>query len=73
MVIRQCDRCGKPYKPYRDNGKHKLIPGVNGMAFVCINTKGEYDNGKTDACDLCPECLDAVYKFVHEYNEEGEE
>lgn len=66
MIIRRCDRCGKAYTPYRDNGKHKLVPGVNGVAFVHINQKGEYDDGRTDAFDLCPECLDAVYKFILE-------
>ena len=64
MIIRRCDRCSTAYNPYKDNGTHKLVAGVNGIAFVHIDQKGEYDHGKTDACDLCPECLDAVYNFI---------
>lgn len=65
-VSRKCDRCGKHYDPYRDNGKHKVGYNVNGIAFVCMTNNGSYSGRETDGFDLCRECLDAAVKFMME-------
>lgn len=64
MIVRKCDRCGKCYEPYRDNGKHTIAKDVNGIAFVNIDIKGNYTGRSIDGYDLCPECLKAVIDFM---------
>lgn len=63
-VSKKCDRCGKHYDPYRDNGKHKIGYAVNGIAFVCMTNNDSNSGRVANGFDLCPNCLDAVVAFV---------
>lgn len=63
-IAKKCDRCGKYYEPYRDNGKHNINNDVNGIAFVHIKLNDGYSGIPADGHDLCRDCLDKVIEFI---------
>lgn len=61
MIAKKCDRCGTYYELY--NMQHN-VKKTNGIVFVNIDASSRYFTNTT--IDLCPECMDAVRKFVEQ-------
>ena len=57
---KECDRCGKLYKPYIDGNP----PGeYNAVVRVRVNSRGDILYS-THPVDLCEECMNKIRKFL---------
>lgn len=52
--INVCDRCGSPFKDIseRDVFVKKVVRNKNGVTY------------RNESIDLCPQCYEALYKFI---------
>lgn len=66
MLAIKCDRCGIYYEPYNVESNRKK---TNGIMFLNIDVKGNYYS--QTVVDLCPECMEAVRKFVQGVGDNG--
>ena len=55
-LAKKCDICGKLYEYYS---------GKNGLSIECVNMRGVVDR-TTRTYDCCPECMEALEKFIKE-------
>ena len=78
MRARKCDRCGRFYEQYvRDNKKCGLIfKKCKFNKIVCVHAAIEYgneietqlraDEDIVSEWDLCRDCADKLYNWLHE-------
>ena len=61
MIAKKCDRCGAYYETYNVEHNQKK---TSGMMFLNVDERRcYYDN---PVIDLCPECMEAVRKFIEQ-------
>lgn len=59
MKIRKCDRCKKPYTPYKMQNNNN---GVNTVGLVNMDMSDRVCSGVY--YDLCPNCMDKLVVWM---------
>ena len=70
-MIRQCDRCGAVFNPYRKviSDREKKPTAFVGVSIGIFNYKTEsLENDKITTYDLCPKCSRQLNAFMESPN-----
>lgn len=62
MRAKKCDRCGKYYEHYEGITQFRASEKANALLLIDRDLDEKYWERKT--CDLCPECMKMLERFV---------
>ena len=63
-AAKECDICGRLYKPYNKAHDSKK---TNGIMFINVTSDTKYY--ANECIDCCPECMESIRNFVNKLKE----
>lgn len=68
-LVRQCDRCGKTFRPYIKMAGCKSDSNYTRVHVMSAQyLENNYDGNKSKYWDLCPECAEKLNQFLENTN-----
>lgn len=66
-LVRQCDRCGKTFRPYIKMAGHKSNSNYTRVHVMSAQyLENNYDGNKSKYWDLCPCCEEQLAAFLEQ-------